>query len=650
MHRLLQRQLKKFLPESFVAPDELRDFLEAISNAYIDYERDYEQLERTLEVSSNELFKSNQRLNDLNALLEDKVKQRTQEYEVLNEELKSEIDVRKHREDELHATDRLLTATNDAATILLTETDYEAALAKALKQVSEAVGAERIVLFEKDNIEEAHSIYSERMIWSVSKNKLELDRKVFKNIDLKHLHFGEHLNSIAESSSMALNTTESDLPGHQYFERNNIQSALLVPILLKGKIWGIVGFEYTAAHASWNTIETAILTNFSSSLGGIVQRRNQEAFLVKNRQELIEAQVFAKMGTFELDIQEGRSQFTENCSELLGISNKDLVYDTELVARLRKNIHHDDLVAIDTAWKQALENREEMRIDFRVKRKGVAEMNSINWNLKPEFDSEGKLIKVTGTLQDITERVQSENRIKEYAGTLEKINKELDQFAYIVSHDLKAPLRAINNLSVWIEEDLEGKMEAGTKKNFDMLRGRILRLEALINGILQYSRAGRVKNELSDIDMNLFLPDIIQNLAPPENFRIHYSKNLPHVIAEKISLEQVFSNFISNAVKYNSNPNPEITIEAEEKDSHYYFSVADNGPGIEPEFHQKIFVIFQTLQARDVVESTGVGLAIVKKIVEEQGGTVWVESEKGKGAKFCFTLPKQEVSKIVELI
>jgi C4-dicarboxylate-specific signal transduction histidine kinase len=120
MHRLLQRQLKKFLPESSVEPDELRDFLEAISNAYIDYERDYEQLERTLEVSSNELFKSNQRLNDLNALLEDKVKQRTQEYEVLNEELKSEIDVRKHREDELHATDRFLTATNDAATILLT--------------------------------------------------------------------------------------------------------------------------------------------------------------------------------------------------------------------------------------------------------------------------------------------------------------------------------------------------------------------------------------------------------------------------------------------------------------------------------------------------------------------------------------------------
>lgn len=648
MHRLLLRQLKKYLPESFDSSDELRSMLDAISNAYIDYERDYEQLERTLEVSSNELFKSNQRLNDLNALLEDKVKQRTQEYEILNEELKSEIEVRKNREDELHATDRLLTATNDAATILLTESDYEAALAKSLKQVSEVIGATRIVLFEKDNIDESNAIYSERIVWIGSKNKVELDRKAYKNIDLKHLRFGDHLQAIAESSSLTLDISRANIPGHQYFAKNGIQSVLLIPILLKAKIWGVVAFEYAVMHSSWNTIETAILSNFSSSLGGIVQRRNQEAFLVKNRQELIEAQAFAKMGTFEVDIQEGRSQFTENCADLLGLSRKDLVYDTELVSRLRKNIYEEDIEALDNAWKQALENREEMRIDFRIKRKGSSEMHSINWNLKPEFDSDGKLSKVTGTLQDITERVESENRIKEYARTLEKINKELDQFAYIVSHDLKAPLRAINNLSVWIEEDLEGKMEADTKKNFDMLRGRILRLEALINGILQYSRAGRVKKEYSDIDMNLFLPDVIQNLAPPENFAIHYAQNLPHIIAEKISLEQVFSNFISNAIKYNNNPNPEITIEAEEKDTHYYFSVADNGPGIEPEFHQKIFVIFQTLQARDVVESTGVGLAIVKKILEEQGGKVWVESDKGKGAKFCFTLPKQEVDKLVE--
>jgi signal transduction histidine kinase len=650
MHRLLIRQIKKFLPDTLGDSADLKQFLDAISNAYIDYERDYEQLERTLEVSSNELFKSNQRLNDLNSLLEEKVSLRTKEYEILNEELKSEIDVRKHREDELHETDRLLNATNEAATILLTENNYQNALAKALKHISEAIGAEQIVLFEKDSTEDASNLFTERIFWNLSRNEIELDRKAFKHVDLKEFRYGEQVQQLAENLSIAIDTSHAALPGHQYFKKNNINSALLIPVLLKGKIWGVVSFEYSANHAVWNTIESVILTNFSSSLGGIVQRKNQEEFLVKNRQELIEAQEFAKMGSFEVDITEGKSQFTENCAELLGLNNSDLDFDSELIKRLRKNIFPDDLELIDTTTLKALENREEMRLDFRVQRHGTMEINAVNLNLKPEFDSDGKLIKVSGTIQDITERTQNENRIREYASTLEKINKELDQFAYIVSHDLKAPLRAINNLSIWIEEDLEGKMEPDTQKNFNMLRGRILRLEALINGILQYSRAGRVKNELVDIDMNLFVPDIIQNLAPPNHFKVNIPKDLPHVFSEKIALEQVFSNFISNAIKYNTNPEPEINIEAEDRGTHYYFSVADNGPGIEPEFHQKIFVIFQTLQARDVIESTGVGLAIVKKIVDEQGGKVWVESEKGKGAKFCFTLPKQEVLKTVESI
>ncbi len=648
MHRLLQRQIKKNLPDSLAGSEELRLLLDAISNAYIDYERDYEQLERTLEVSSNELFKSNQRLNDLNSLLEEKVKQRTQEYEILNDELKSEIEVRRHREDELRKTDRLLTATNDAATTLLTENDYEVALATALKQLSDVIGAEHIVLFEKENIEVKEPIFNERLIWIHHKNKVELDRKSLKHIDLQQLRYGRSIHQLSEASSIALDTKHKELAGLEYFEKNGIQSVLLFPVLLKGSVWGVVGFEFAIAHASWNTLELAILNNFASSLGGLVQRRNQEDYLVKNTQELIKAQAFAKMGTFEVDLVEGRSQFTENCADLLGLKKKDLVYDADLVRRLRKSVYREDLEIIDQSWKQAIENQEEMRLDFRVKRNGASDLHSVNWNLKPEFDNEGKLAKISGTLQDITERTQSANRIKEYAGTLEKINKELDQFAYIVSHDLKAPLRAINNLSIWIEEDLEGKMEVDTKKNFDMLRGRILRLEALINGILQYSRAGRVKNELVEIDLNQFVPDIIQNLAPPENFKIKIASNMPHIVAEKIALEQVFANFISNAIKYNNNPNPEIRIEAEERNTQYYFSVEDNGPGIEPEFHQKIFVIFQTLQARDVVESTGVGLAIVKKIIEEQGGTVWIESDLGKGAKFCFTLPKQEAHKPTE--
>ena len=240
--------------------------------------------------------------------------------------------------------------------------------------------------------------------------------------------------------------------------------------------------------------------------------------------------------------------------------------------------------------------------------------------------------------RDITERIDNELQLKEYATSLEKINKELDQFAYIVSHDLKAPLRAINNLSTWIEEDIQENIQAETQKNFSMLRGRIQRMEMLINGVLEYSRAGRLKTESTAIDMNHFIKDVIFNLAPPDNFEIKIQSKLPTIEGEKVVLDQVFSNLISNAIKYNDNPNPTIQIGYENQVGVHCFFVQDNGPGIEEEFHEKIFGIFQTLNARDSIESTGVGLSIVKKIIEEKSGRVWVESSTGKGSKFIFTL------------
>lgn len=244
--------------------------------------------------------------------------------------------------------------------------------------------------------------------------------------------------------------------------------------------------------------------------------------------------------------------------------------------------------------------------------------------------------------RDISERVMNQQQLMEYSSTLEKINKELDQFAYIISHDLKAPLRAISNLSIWIEEDLGEQTDPAIIKNFELLRSRIKRMEGLISGVLEYSRAGRIKSELQPINLKHFIKDIIENLGPPENFKIDIDENLPEIIAEKLAIEQVFSNYISNTIKYNNNPEPVVKIGSVETENYYQFFVSDNGPGIDPEFHIKIFEIFQTLQARDQVESTGVGLAIVKKIVEEKGGKVWVESTPGEGTHFYFTLPKSQ--------
>jgi len=226
---------------------------------------------------------------------------------------------------------------------------------------------------------------------------------------------------------------------------------------------------------------------------------------------------------------------------------------------------------------------------------------------------------------------------------LEVKNKELDQFAYVVSHDLKAPLRGIDNASRWIEEDMGKELPAQIQEYLMMMRIRVHRMENLINGILALARIGRTKEVKEVVDVAQLLLEILDSLAPPEHLKIQVTTKMPVLFTVKIQLQQVFSNLISNAIKYHDKPQGQITVSCQEEKHTYLFSVTDDGPGIEPEYHDRIFVIFQTLQERDAVESTGVGLAIVKKIIERRGGSIRVKSELEQGATFIFTWPKEQV-------
>lgn len=217
---------------------------------------------------------------------------------------------------------------------------------------------------------------------------------------------------------------------------------------------------------------------------------------------------------------------------------------------------------------------------------------------------------------------------------LKNRNAELNKFAYVVSHDLKAPIRGIHNVVSWIEEDLENELSPELKRYLEIIPQKTRRMEALINGLLDYARLN-VNAPPENIDTNAMVHEIASAIVP-RNFRLEIG-NLPYLFTERIKLEQVFTNLISNAVKYTPQKDGFIQINCQVFSSFYEFSVKDNGIGIAGEYHQKIFEIFQTLREQNEEESTGVGLAIVKKIIDDRQEHITLKSELGKGAEFIFS-------------
>lgn len=268
---------------------------------------------------------------------------------------------------------------------------------------------------------------------------------------------------------------------------------------------------------------------------------------------------------------------------------------------------------------------------------------------------DGTIEYLSTVMRDLSEQKQSEHLLQARATELEWLNleflkttnllkqrnQELDEFAYVVSHDLKAPLRAIANLANWLSEDLDGQLSEENQHQLDLLQSRVERMDSFIQALLQYSRVGRQSKPEVIVNVANLLQETIEFLSPPPEFTIEIAPQMPTFITDAVALQQVFTNLISNAIKYHHSSAGKVVVSVTEQPAFFEFAVSDNGPGIAREYHQKIFVIFQTLASKDTIESTGVGLSIVKKVVENQGGQVRVESQVGQGSTFYFTWRKQ---------
>lgn len=233
-----------------------------------------------------------------------------------------------------------------------------------------------------------------------------------------------------------------------------------------------------------------------------------------------------------------------------------------------------------------------------------------------------------------------EHRVSQRTADLEAANTELQEFAHIVSHDLKAPLRGICRLAQWLRQDYADLLDEQGREQLRLLVEQTKRMEQLIDGILRYSRAAHGSEHEEAVDSNVLVSQVIDTLMPPPHISIQFANRLPVLYGDPVRLMQVFQNLLSNAVKFIDKPEGRIVIDCEDSAEIWTFRIEDNGRGIEPQHYERIFKIFQTISPSENRENTGIGLTVVKKIVELYGGRIWVESTAGEGSRFYFTWPK----------
>lgn len=299
---------------------------------------------------------------------------------------------------------------------------------------------------------------------------------------------------------------------------------------------------------------------------------------------------------------------------------------------LSKNIndlckHENDETVIDLAVAKEIE------IHTRE-----GEIKNLLCSQTPNRDITGAIKGMIGTFLDITHIKSLEKEKERLLVNLEQSNQQLSEYAHIVSHDLKSPLRSLQALISWVREDEADKLSIESVQNFDLMENTLVKMENLISGILNYSNIQSAGRNDKPINLNTVIEDLRQILYIPEHIKLIQKKELPTIVADNTRMQQLFQNLISNAIDHIDKPFGEIVIDVTEDTTEYIFTVADNGVGISKVYHEKIFKMFQSLSEQK--KSTGLGLSIVKKIVEMYGGKIWLESEKGIGTTFYFSIAR----------
>ncbi len=425
----------------------------------------------------------------------------------------------------------------------------------------------------------------------------------YKHLFMDPEHTVKRINHVLQKRELAL-SDELELVDGRTFERDYIP--LFIDDVYKGHLW-----SYT---------DVSLKKNYRKNLE---KQKEKYGSIIANM----------NLGLVEIGSK----------NEILSVNNRY----SEMIG-----IHVDDLVGRNVMEVMNLDegNRKRIQEQFEKRRNNNTDSYEVairlhtgetrHWLISaaPRYDEAGKVIGSIGVHLDITKQKELEIQKQALVNELEESNKGLQEYAHIVSHDLKSPLRSVSALATWLYEDYKDKLDDGGKYNLQMMVEKVEGMDKLITGILKYSTINNKALDNTDVDVNEIINSIEEIIFIPDHVRIRRTNKLPVIRADKTKIHQLFQNFISNAVVNIDKKDGLVEIAYEETATHWQFSIKDNGVGIPKEYHEKIFQIFQSIGNNE--RSTGIGLSIVKKIIDIYHGSIWLESEIGVGTTFYFTLKK----------
>lgn len=348
----------------------------------------------------------------------------------------------------------------------------------------------------------------------------------------------------------------------------------------------------------------------------------------KSSEQLNLAISSSNMGVWDWDISQNSLIWDDRMYEIYGIGKAEFenVYEA-----WENSLYSKDKEAAVLAVQKALEG-EKFESEFRIEHPS-GELRYIKAGGKVSFDKAGNAVYMTGLNWDITEEKTKERDLTE-------ANYELERFAYVASHDLQEPLRMIKQFSALLKEDLGNSIDDESKENLDFIETGVEKMSDLINGLLNYSRVKKKEMNIRDIDLHSIITDYVKYKNGHLGGSVTIEKPLPTIKADAYQMEQLFSNLISNGLKYNKSERPLVWIDYEETNDKYLFTIKDNGIGIKDRYHKQIFQAFNRLHSEREYPGTGIGLSVCEKIVKRNGGDIWLHSEIGKGSSFKFTIMK----------